>query len=211
MRTRLQAWWIPAALIVALAVIVWLAPNEKTLGEGIKSIYVHVTLTWTGMFGLTVAGLLGLVTLANGSQRIDAWAQTIGWVALALFAAGLIMSLVAAQVNWNGIFWAEPRTAAAMQIVAVALVAQILSTWVRWIRLRGFLHVAVAAFMTWMMLRTQLVLHPRSPIVTSDSTGIQATFAALFVLCLAVAAWVVWRWHSNVASRPLGNSQKGNQ
>ena len=197
MKMRLQTWLVPAVLIVALAAIVLLAPDEKTLGQGIKSIYVHVTLTWTGMFGLTVAGLLGLVTLANGSQRIDSWAQTIGWVALALFAAGLVMSLVAAQVNWNGVFWAEPRTNAALQIVAVGLIVQILNTWLRSTRLRGALHLGVLVFMTWTMWRTELVLHPRSPIVTSDSMAIQATFASLFALCLAASAWVVWRRHSS--------------
>jgi len=45
----------------------------------------------------------------------------------------------------------------------------------------------------WLTARTELVLHPDNPIRTSDSVGIQATFAGLFVLVGLAAALLVWR------------------
>lgn len=189
---RWISFLLPAVIVVITAFIVLVAPEEKTLGTGIKSIYVHVALTWTGMFGLSLVGFLGVITLLTARSPFFDWAQTIGWVAIVAFVAGLVMSMVAAQINWGGIFWAEPRTQAAMRIVSVALIVQILNTWFRNVRLRGLLHIIPSLFMAYTILTTELVLHPRSPILTSDSVSIQLTFVSLFLLVAAVAGWFVW-------------------
>jgi hypothetical protein len=52
---------------------------------------------------------------------------------------------------------------------------------------------AVPLIFFWLTARTELVLHPDNPIRTSDSAGIQATFAGLFVLAGLAAALLVWR------------------
>ena len=72
---------VPVFILAAVAAIVWLAPEEKTLGPGIKSVYVHVALTWTGMTGLTIAGLLGIGAAITNGGRLSRWAQMAGWVA----------------------------------------------------------------------------------------------------------------------------------
>ena len=46
----LLGWW---------AVLVWLAPAERTLGGGIRSVYVHVGLVWAGPAYGGVAALPG--------------------------------------------------------------------------------------------------------------------------------------------------------
>ncbi len=190
---RMVTLAVPVLIVAAIAVIVLVSPQEATLGAGIKSVYVHVSLTWTGMLGLTLSGLLGIVVLLRQSARLERWAQTLGWAALALFSSGFLMSMLAAQVNWGGVFWAEPRTAMATQIIAVTLIAQILSTWVKQVRLQGLLHLLAVAFMTWRVATTELVLHPQSPIMTSDARPIQLTFAVMFLLVAAAAGWLVWR------------------
>lgn len=185
---------VPVFILAAVAAIVWLAPEEKTLGPGIKSVYVHVALTWTGMTGLTIAGLLGIGAAITNGGRLSRWAQMAGWVAIGFFGAGLAMSMIAAKVNWGGVFWAEPRAQAAMRIVAFALIVQILCTWLRSVRLSGVLHVFATLFMLWTIFQAELVLHPRSPILTSESRSIQLTFASLFVLVAAGAGWTAWHF-----------------
>lgn len=193
MRRRVIVNLLPAAILLVIAAVVVLAPQEKSLGEGIKSVYVHVALTWTGMAGLTLAGLLGIVMLVNQSERLQRWAQALGWVSIALFAGGFVMSMVAAQVNWGGIFWAEPRTTMALQIISVTLIVQVLCSWIQRLRVQALLHIGAALFMTWRIISTELVLHPQSPILNSDSLAIQLTFGAVFLLVVVIACWLVWR------------------
>ncbi|MBZ0298174.1 MAG: hypothetical protein K8J31_00430 [Anaerolineae bacterium] len=191
---RMVTLAVPVLIIAIIALVVVLAPQEKTLGPGIKSVYVHVAFTWTGMLGLTLTGLLGVGALVTGRPRIQRWGQTLGWVAIALFATGLALSMLAAQINWGGIFWSEPRTTMALQIVSMALIVQILNSWIQPVRVKGVLHILAALFMTWRIMTTELILHPQSPILNSDSISIQLTFATLFLLVVTAAGWLVWRF-----------------
>ena len=182
-----------AVLLVLAALLVIAAPEEQSLGAGIKVVYVHVALTWTGMFGLTVMGLLGLGVLLSGHETLQRWAQTLGWVALAFFAAGFAMSAWAARINWGAMFWDEPRTQLAANVIALTVIVQIARTWSLPVRLGGLLGMVPAGFMIYSVLTTELVLHPQSPILTSDSRGIQFAFFGLFALFTLAAGLVVWQ------------------
>jgi hypothetical protein len=176
------------------ALVVWLAPEEQTLGQGIKSVYVHVALIWVGMAGLALAGLLGLTVIVWASEKISSWMQIIGWVGLAFYAAGLAMSALASKVNWGNIFWQEPRMRAALSMLAAALIVQIVASWVPWLRLRGLLSSGLIVLLAWSTLSAPLVLHPDNPVATSSSLAIQMTFLGLSLLCGLAAAWFVWYW-----------------
>ena len=58
-------------LAVAIALLLWLAPAEKTMGTGMRSVYLHVGLIWTGIAGFGVGGLLGLLVLFRNDTRLD--------------------------------------------------------------------------------------------------------------------------------------------
>jgi hypothetical protein len=191
-RRNLQAASLPILLVILGAIIVWLAPDERTLGDGIKSVYVHASLIIGGRIGLTVTGILGAVVLFTGRERLQAWAYRIGWVAWALFFAGVISSMVSATLTWGGVFLGEPRMRTSTQIVALGLIVQILNMWLPNVRWRGFLHLFLAGIMTWTIMVTELVLHPRNPVGTSTATGIQMTFTVLTLMVLAGGAWVIW-------------------
>ena len=72
------------------------------------------------VFLLSLLGLLGLGVLATANETLQGWSQAIGWVGLVFFAAGIGMSVIAASVNWGGVFWAEPRFQATFRVLAVA-------------------------------------------------------------------------------------------
>ena len=107
--------------------------------------------------------------------------------------AGIVMSFPAAQVNWGGIFLAEPRMRAGLNNIALALIVLVATSFVRQVRANGLLAAGLAIFLAWSTYTAPLVLHPSNPIGTSPSPAIKLTFAALLALCVAASAWIVWR------------------
>jgi hypothetical protein len=190
------------SLVILAGLLLWLAPNEKTLGAGIKPVYLHVALTWTGLVGLTVSALAGLSLLITARPGLDRWAQTIGWVAFGFFAAGFLLSLLASQMNWGGLAWGEPRNLTALNTLAIGLSVQIVNGWPIPLRGRGLLRLLPAAGYGLSAAAAPLILHPRNPITTSSSFGIQFAFFGMFAVCLLAASWLVLYLHSQGASLP---------
>jgi hypothetical protein len=190
---KTRIWWILAGIAVVTAVLLLIAPEEATLGAGIRSVYVHVALIWVGLAGFVVAGLLGLGLLVTGKPTIYPWMRTIGWMGVGFFAAGLAMSAVSSKVNWGAVFWQEPRMRSSSTSLAIAVIVMVAMEWFPWLRLRGALVTAVPIIFFWLTSRTELVLHPSNPIRTSDSVGIQAAFVGLFLLVGLAAGLLVWR------------------
>lgn len=196
MRHLLTLIGIPAILTLFIFFLLLVAPEERSLGAGIRSVYVHVMFSVSGRIGLTLLGFIGAFVLLSGSLRWYRWAQTLGWVALILFSIGLLSSSFSSRVNWGAFFLEEPRFRMSAQIIALGFIVQILNSWLgnqrNLLRIKGALHAGLSLFMTWQILTTELVLHPRDPIGTSDATGIQITFILLLGLMLLMAGWVVW-------------------
>lgn len=209
MRRLLTLVGIPAILALVIIFLLSVAPEERSLGAGIRSVYIHVMFSVSGRIGLTLLGFIGAIVLLSGSLRWYHWAQTLGWVALILFSIGLLSSSFSSRVNWGAVFFEEPRFRMSSQIIALGFIVQILNSWLgnrrNVLRLKGALHAGLALFMTWQILTTELILHPSNPIGTSDSTGIQITFALLLGLMLAVASWAVWVFHPREPAESRAN------
>ncbi len=186
-------WLVLGGLVTAVIFLLYLSPQEATLGTGIRTVYVHVALTWTGMVGFVLAGLLGLAVLATANEKLARWMQTLGWIAFGFYVAGVAMSAIASKVNWGGVFWQEPRMMAAVNSMAVAAILLSVNLWVPWVRLRGLLQAAVPAIVAWITYSAPLVLHPRNPIFSSEATNIQLTFVFMFLLVASIGGWIVWR------------------
>lgn len=185
------AWIILGGLILAGAALLIFSPEEATIGRGIKIVYVHVALIWTGMLGLIVTGVLGLALLARGRPPLHRWMTTLGRVSLVMFAAGVGTSLIAEIVNWGGIAWREPRTAANLNLLAFAAIIQIANSWLSRPRLEGALNAVVAAAVLWTTITTELQLHPDNPIGSSSSGTIQFAFYGLFLVSSLIGVWWV--------------------
>lgn len=192
-------------LVLLLSIIILLlAPEEETLGSGIRSVYVHVALTWTAMLGVIVAGILGLIAAAFSKEELQKLAYMITWIALALFGAGFVMSMIAAGINWGGVFWQEPRANAAVQVLGVGLVAQLINSFALNYRIKGLLYGFFLLFMFWAFLSIPDVLHPGNAARTSP-TAMRLTFYSMFVLFTLAAGWVVWQIHKRFPVRGSGN------
>ena len=112
------AWLALVALLIAFIALVLLAPAEKTLGEAIRYVYVHVALTRAGMWGFYLAGLSGLVIAITAKERLQEWAQVVTWVSFALFFAGGIGSVFAQLTSWGGLLWEEPRNRSSLSVMS---------------------------------------------------------------------------------------------
>jgi hypothetical protein len=163
---------------------------ERTLGAGIRWVYVHVALVWSGALALALAATAAGLLLATGRLALAGWVQAVWRAGLAVFALGIGFSMVAASVNWGRVFLAEPRMAASLRFLAVAVILQVFATW--WPRPRVIAALALATFawFAWDVGGAQLVMHPRDPVRTATSVGIQATFALGFALAAALTVWL---------------------
>ncbi len=184
-------------LLTVAAVLVLIIPGERTLGDGLRIVFIHAALIQTGAIGLIGAGLLGLAAAFSGREGAAGWARTVGAVALTFYFGGIATSLIAAQINWGGLGLDEPRMAAGLRTLAVAAIVQVLAAWLpaseAGRRLDGLLRAALATFLVWATASAPLVLHPRNPIGASPSLAIQASFYALLATTLLAAGWVIVR------------------
>ena len=130
----LNSWSVLFSLIILEGLLVWFSPAERTLGNGIKAVYIHVSLTWAGMVGFTMAGILGLwnifmtnenihkwmCLMRTSNENIHKWMSALSWVALGSYAVGFAVSLFAAKINWGSFFCSEPRVISAFQFLILA-------------------------------------------------------------------------------------------
>lgn len=185
------AWLAPAGLLVAAAAIVMAAPAERTLGDAIRYVYVHVALTWAGLQGLAAAAGLGMLVLVRGGWRLALWMRTTGVVGLALFTLGTIISVAAAQATWGGGFLTEPRSQTALRLLALGVLVFAPRLWRPRPRVQAGLAIGYALLTALALGVTPLLLHPRSPINTSTSPGIRAAFASLAIIFTLLGGWAV--------------------
>jgi hypothetical protein len=185
------------ATTLITAAFLLLAPTERTLGAGIRTVYLHVALIWVGMAGLYLAGLLGAAVLATGRGSLARWMEAIAWVSFLTYTLSGLVSLIAQEVNWGGISWREPRTVAMIQIVALALIVRVLNTWFPQVRLQALLNLLVAAVLFWLSRTASLQLHPENAVGSTAAQAIRLSFFGLTALFALVAAWLAVFWQAH--------------
>ncbi|NIL99622.1 MAG: hypothetical protein GTN89_01265 [Acidobacteria bacterium] len=181
-----------ATVFVLVVVVVIVAPDERTLGSGIQSVYVHVGLTLAGMTGLILAGVLGLIGLFSSRNRFHAWMLSIGRVGLLLFAAGVAVSLVAAHINWGGVALQEPLLRTSVLLLGVAWIAHLVMPLFSRARWHAVLSLVPALGLAVLVLRAPRVMHPPGAVLPSAPAGMLLTFAGLIVLFLIAGAQLSW-------------------
>ncbi len=171
-------------LTLLVAVLLVFAPAEQTLGQALKLVYFHVTLSYAGLFAFYGAGLLGLVYLIRPKTVIGLWSRELGSAALLVWAVSVLLSLVSMQVVWGGMFWLEPLTIAAITVLFLAGGKELI---VRGTGLR-FTAIANAVFAAALyIIRNNLerVMHPENPIAHADNLWLK--IFPLLLLLVTVA------------------------
>lgn len=184
-------WWLLALVVILQASILILSPEERTLGIGIKPVYFHVSLTWTGMLLLLLCGVLGVGILIWPKDKLVSWQRNVFTVAMGLYLAGFLISLYASWLNWGGIPYQEPRIRAAINVVVSGIAAWILQDFITNFRIKAVLPFIPLVYVFIGGQSPRLVLHPDNP-VASSPLGIKATFISMFVLAILLACWLLW-------------------
>jgi hypothetical protein len=185
-------WGALAALLLAGGAVVIFAPLERTLGGAVRLVYVHVALSRAGMFGFVAVGLVGLIVLAVADGRLAGWMAAAGWAALALYGAGFAVSIGAQIASWGGIAWREPRVLAAANVLAAAVIVQLVAVLLPWLRARGALRALFGLYQLWTSARAPNILHPGAAISGSESAAIRSVGVLLLVIALALGLWMTW-------------------
>ena len=179
-------------IIVAIAVITLLGPAEKSLGSNVRVVYLHGAWVWTGLISFAAAAGVGLAGLVFRQEKLNLWSRALGRTGLVFWITYLPISMWAMQTNWNGLYLAEPRWRVAFIFATGGLILQIGVALLEdpiWASAANLVY-ALALFFA--LRATEDVMHPASPIFSSESWRIQLFFGGLLLLTL-LAAWQVAR------------------
>lgn len=186
------ARWVVLALIVILQIVVLIiSPEEKTLGAGIKPVYLHVSLTWVGMILALVCALIGLGLAISGHERLANLQRRVFLAFLIFFGVGFLVSLYASWLNWGGIPLQEPKFRTAANVLAAGIGAWALREMLSAPHLKGLSGLIPAVFLLLSKRSPRMALHPDNPVISSP-IGIKGAFYAMFALAILLAIWFLF-------------------
>jgi hypothetical protein len=192
-RNKPTAWvrWLLLGLIIVFQLLVlFIAPEEKTLGLGIKPVYLHVSLTWAGMLLLAVSVILGLVVLLGGKSKSALWLDRVLNSGFGMYGTGFLVSMYASVINWGGVPFSEPAVRQAMSFLIIGVILWLFSKWIGEVRFRGGIGLLAAGMLLLATERSQSILHPESP-VNSSPLSIKSTFYIMFGLAIILSIWTI--------------------
>jgi heme exporter protein C len=105
---------VGVVLALAMGLIFLYAPQETTMGDVQRIVYLHVAVAWCGLAGCAAMGVCGAIGLIRRDLAWDRWSQAageIGWLCATLtLATGSLW----AHEAWNTWWTWEPRLTASL-------------------------------------------------------------------------------------------------
>ena len=187
------AWMWLAVTLVAIGIFTALGPAEHSLGTHIRVVYLHGAWVWASLAAFVAAGTCGAVGLATRRVSYHHWSEAFGRTGLVFWISYLPLSLIAMQSNWNGLYLAEPRWRLALIFAIAGILLQVGLSLAGNPLLTSALNLGYLVVLLVSLSRTPNVMHPASPILTSDAWRIQFFFFGLVLLTL-LAVWQMARW-----------------
>jgi len=176
-------------VLVATAVLLsGLAPKDRVLGSSLRIVYFHGAWVWAALLAFAAAALSGLFGFVLNRQRLHAWSVGMARSATVFWLTSLLLSLAAMQSSWNGLYLAEPRWRLGVRFGVAALLLQVAVAMLHRTRLGSGLAIAFFGLLTAALLTTPAVMHPSSPVFSSESIAMRASFLALLACAAASAA-----------------------
>jgi len=180
-------------ILVLIGLFTRLGPPEQTLGVNVRVVYLHGAWVWIALVAFVLSGGIGLVGLLTQKTKYHRWSRALGRTGLFFWITYLPISLWAMETNWNGLFLAEPRWRIAVVFAVGGFLLQAgLSLLENPIWSSG-MNLAFVAGLLLALSKAEQVMHPPSPIFSSDSSRIQIYFIILTAM-VSLAAWQVARW-----------------
>ncbi len=178
--------------LAAAVVIAYLAPAEAKLGNTVKLIYLHASITWIALGLFAIAGLIGLAALITRKEILSFWAQASLTTATVYWVGHFVLGLVVMKLAWGGWFWSEPRVKAGVLILGMAIAATLLASSMNNKWLSPLLSIGIAVFIVILLSTVGRIFHPQNAIFSSDSVAIKAS-VVLIIGLLATTSFQLMR------------------
>ena len=107
---------------VAVGLVFFYAPMERTMGQVQRVFYFHVATAWVGMLGFLVAAVVGVIYLIRKERRWDIVGLAAVEISLVFFFITIVSGSIWARPSW-GTWWTwDPRltTATIVELVYAA-------------------------------------------------------------------------------------------
>lgn len=180
---KVRPWQAAVVLLVSVVILSLAGPKEATLGSGVRLVYLHGAWVWTALLCLAASAVSGLVGLHPERATWSRWSVGMGRAGIAFWVTYLPISLVAMNVNWNGLYLSEPRWILGVNTAVTGLLLQLAILLIDNPRLAGLTNAFFFAMLVFLLASTDQVLHPPSPIFSSHSGSIRLFFFVLLILC----------------------------
>jgi hypothetical protein len=186
---------IATAVFLLALVLIWLAPAEKSLGQAVKLVFLHAALMWVAFGLVTLQGLLSLVSLLSPQKTaLTRFNTTTLTAALILFLATGLLGMYTAVVTWGGVNWTEPRLFMLAEVLVLGLTSLSLRSLLN-AKLSNIVGFCFAAAVWFLVLRTELVMHPANPIFSSNSLTFKTIpVSASLLIAAATLALIFYLW-----------------
>ena len=187
-------------IVIAIALLTLISPEEKSLGANVRIVYLHGAWVLTAEITFIFAALAGLLGLILKNDIFHAWSAALGRTGIVFWVTYLPLSLFAMQSNWNGLFLAEPRFRLAMMFAVTGILLQI-GLWIfniSWLTSLG--NIIYIVVMRVIFSTAENIMHPPpSPIFNSGNYVIIGFFVGLNLLAL-LAAYFLTRFFMTIKS-----------
>lgn len=200
MRYKVSPLFLFLILLIVIIGTSTLGPPERTLGENVRLVYLHGAWVWTSLFGFVASAAIGIIGFVLDKDVLHRWSIALGRSGMAFWLTYLPLSLWTMQLNWNGLFLDEPRWRVAIDFAIVGILLQIAIVIFQRARWGSLLNIAFISALGFVLVQTDQVMHPNSPIASSNSVSIQGFFGILTVLCIT-AGLLLARWLHNRSAK----------
>lgn len=189
-QAKLQNWFWLGLTVALIAVVALLGPAERSLGSQVRVVYLHGAWVWTALAAFVASGAAGLVGFLGRRDSWHCWSRDLGRTGLFFWITYLPLSLWAMQTTWNGLFLSEPRWRLALAFSISGLLLQVGLGLLGSLRLTSLGNMVFIGLLLYTLVRTDNVMHPASPILTSDAWLIRIYFFGLLALTLLAAGQI---------------------
>ncbi len=182
-------------LPVAVGLVFFYAPVERTMGVVQKIFYVHLALALTAFWSFGVSAVAGIGYLVRRDPLWDARSATAVELGVVLTTLVLVTGSLWGRPIWNTWWTWDPRLTTSLILWFIYAACLILrasvddptrrATFSAVMAIAGFVDVPIV-FLSARLMRS---IHPT--VIRSDSVGLEPAMIATLVVCLA-AVFALW-------------------
>lgn len=195
-----QGFLIIAVYSVLIFILLAQIPAERSLGNTIRLVFFHVSLSNASIYAFYLSAFFGLLYLVmhrlnKSSYKLADWSLVLGRVTIVVWAMSVVISILAMQLAWGQIVLTEPLTIYVLIVLALAVGKELIIA-DRSSSSIAYANILLAIVITVIKPFFGRVMHPENPIGSSD-VSIFKVVAPSAVLLSFFAMIIFTKWYIN--------------